>query len=289
MLDEDTMRVRYMDVWRRFGWRGVLATVVVSIYGLLALSAQLGANVAGQGLDPVWAAAQQRRTLRVATDFGYAPFTGMRPVTVNGELREEPFGYDIDLAQAIGKKLGLRIEFVPTSLESAYEAISSGQADMVVSALPYAPEQGWRANFSTFYFNAGQVLVVPDDSSIGSTDDLAGKTVGVALGSDADTFVRSLVKNNPRLLLRANYDTPDQAFAALRAGDLDAVIADNAAALSAINRGSGLRFVPPALTLEPYAIATSTRAYLLRDTINVALESLRDEGWFEDSGRRWFR
>lgn len=278
-----------MDMWQRFGWRGTLAALVVFAYGLVALSAQLGTNVAGQGLDPVWAAAQQRNTLRVATDFGYAPFTGTRPVMVNGILREEPFGYDIDLAQEIGKKIGLDIEFVPTSLESAYEAIGSGQADMVVSALPYAPEQGWRAGFSTFYFNAGQVLVVQDGSSVGSVADLAGKTVGVALGSDADTFVRSLPATEPPLILRATYDTSDQAFAALRAGELDSVVADNAATLSALNRAPGLRGVSPALTLEPYVIATPSSAYLLRDTVNAALESLRAEGWFEENGKRWFR
>src|SRR5215216_990745 len=92
----------------------------------------------------------------VAVDFGYYPFSGLQ--------RGQPIGYDIDLARAVGQKLGLAVEFVPSNLDSIYDDLANHKADMAASALPYAPEQGWRAIFSTFYFNAGQVLVVPEAS-----------------------------------------------------------------------------------------------------------------------------
>ena len=145
---------------------------------------QLGASVAGQGPDPVWAAARQRGTLRVAVDFGYYPFSGVQ--------QGQPIGYDIDLARAVGQKLGLAVEFVPSNLNSIYDDLANHKADMAASALPYAPEQGWRAGFSTFYFNAGQVLVVPQDSPIAGPQQLGGRTIGAPLGSDADTFARKL-------------------------------------------------------------------------------------------------
>ncbi|MBO9336283.1 MAG: amino acid ABC transporter substrate-binding protein, partial [Roseiflexus sp.] len=57
-------------MWQRWGaglrWLDKVALLVIIGYAALAVSAQMGLNVAGQGLDPVWAAAQQRRTLRVA-------------------------------------------------------------------------------------------------------------------------------------------------------------------------------------------------------------------------------
>ena len=291
MLDEHTMRGQRADArpWSR--WRIRAALFIVCCYAALAASTQFGANIAGQGADPVWAAARERGALRVATDFGYAPFTGMR--TVGTEMRAEPFGYDIDLARALAKKLGFAVQFVPVSLESAYEALANDSADLVVSALPYAPEQGWRASFSTFYFNAGQVLVVRADSPLVAADQLgaasvAVATVGVALGSDADTFARALAARSPTVHVRTSYDTPAQALDALRAGAVDAAIVDNAAALTALNSAPGLRFVPPALTLEPYAIAVSNRAFLLHDQIDGALDTLRKEGFFEANGRKWF-
>src|SRR5262245_47249635 len=177
----------------------MLAALVLLVYAALAASAQLGANVAGQGLDPIWAAARQRGALRVAVDYGFFPFTDL--------VANQPRGYDIDLAHAVAAKLNLRAEFVPSNLDSIYDDLANRKADLAASALPYAPEQGWRANFSTFYFNAGQVLIVPTNSPIAGHDMLAGRRLGVPLGSDADTYARNLMTNDPTIVLRSQYDT----------------------------------------------------------------------------------
>src|SRR5215211_1807565 len=196
------MRNQPLDVWlpalqnhvRRLD---IAAVALLLAYALLATATQLGASVAGQGPDPVWATARQRGTLRVAVDFGYYPFSGVQG--------GQPIGYDIDLARAVGQKLGLAVEFVPSNLDSIYDDLANRKADMAASALPYAPEQGWRASFSTFYFNAGQVLVVRRDSPIGGPADLGGRTIGAPLGSDADTYARTLLTNEPTILLRSGY------------------------------------------------------------------------------------
>jgi ABC-type amino acid transport substrate-binding protein len=159
---------------------------------------------------------------------------------------------------------------------------------MAASALPYAPEQGWRAAFSTFYFNAGQVLVVPQASSISGLDQLGGRRVGAPLGSDADTFARKLATSDPTIGLRSEYDTPAAVLADLRRGALDAVIVDNASALSDLGHHPGLKALDPALTLEPYVLAVPAEAYQLHDAVNRALEDLRDEGFFEQLGKKWF-
>jgi polar amino acid transport system substrate-binding protein len=285
LVNQDTQQHPHPDAQqeprrRSFGRLDVLATLVLLIYAALAVSAQLGANVAGQGLDPVWAAAQQRGALRVAVDYGFFPFTDIKD--------GQPRGYDIDLARAVTAKLGLRAEFVPSSLDSIYDDLANRKADLAASALPYAPEQGWRANFSTFYFNAGQVLVVPNRSPIAGPDKLGGQIVGTPLGSDADTYARTLVTNDPMILLRSNYDTPAEALADLRRGALDAAIVDNTAALTEITRAPGLRLVEPALTLEPYALAMPAEAFQLRAEVNRALDELRREGFFDRLGRKWF-
>jgi polar amino acid transport system substrate-binding protein len=258
----------------------LLAVVVLLIYAALAMSAQLGASIAGQGLDPVWAAAQQRGSLRVAVDYGFFPFTDI--------VAGQPRGYDIDLARAVASKLRLRVEFVPSSLDSIYDDLANRKADLAASALPYAPEQGWRANFSTFYFNAGQVLIVPNSSSIDTPTKLGGHRLGVPLGSDADTYARNLMTNEPTIVLRSEYDTPAEVLADLRRGALDAAIVDNAAGLTEIGRAPGLRLVEPALTLEPYALAMPAQAFQLRAEVNRALDELRREGFFDQLGRKWF-
>jgi polar amino acid transport system substrate-binding protein len=253
---------------------------VLIAYAALAASAQLGTSVAGQGLDPVWSAARQRGSLRVAVDYGFFPFSDIR----DGQSS----GYDIDLARAVASKLGLRAEFVGSNLDSIYDDLANRKADIAASALPYAPEQGWRASFSTFYFNAGQVLVVRQGSPIGGPADLSGRTIGAPLGSDADTYARTLLTNEPTIVLRSSYDTAAEALADLLRGALDAAIVDNASALGAVGRAPGLRLVEPALTLEPYVLAMPAEAFQLRAEVNRALDELRREGFFDRLGRKWF-
>jgi polar amino acid transport system substrate-binding protein len=279
------MRKDILDAWRlalqsHVRRIDIAAAAVLLAYAALAAATQLGASVAGQGTDPVWAAARQRGALRVAVDFGYYPFSGVES--------GQPVGYDIDLARAIGRKLGLAIEFVPSNLDSIYDDLANHKADMAASALPYAPEQGWRAGFSTFYFNAGQVLVVPDHSPIAGLDQLGGHTIGAPLGSDADTFARRLAASDTSIALRSDYDTPAAVLADLRGGNIDAAIVDNASALSDLGHHPGLKTIGPALTLEPYALAVPIEAYQLHSEINHALEDLRREGFFEQVGKRWF-
>lgn len=254
------------------------AALVLMLYGLLAWGAESGRG--GAALDPVLAAARERGALRVAVDVGFRPFADQ----VDGE----PAGYDIDLARAVAARLGLRAEFVPTGYDALYDALTSGRADMIASALPYAPEQGFRARFSSFYFDAGQVLVVPANSAIAGPADLAGRTLGVALGSDADALARRLVRDGAGFALRSTYDEPAQALAALRAGRLDAVITDNVAALTAVQGAPGLR-IAAALTSEPYALAMPRAAFQLEAEVNRALAELRDAGLFAELNERWLR
>ncbi len=261
-------------------WLDGAALLIAVGYAALAVSAQTGLNVAGQGLDPVWAGVQQRRVLRVAVDLGFYPFTWMED--------GQPAGYDIDLARAIASRLGVQVEFVPTGLDAIYDDLAARRADVAISALPYAPEFGWRARFSQFYFDAGQMLVVRSDSPIAAEADLAGRVVGVALGSDADTLARRRLMEGATFTLRPDYDAPDEALAALERGEVDAVIVDHPAALIAIARAPELR-VAQALTFEPYVIAVAPEAYRLHEAVNQALDALRAEGFFEEARRRWFR
>lgn len=266
--------------WRQYALADLAALAVLLIYGLLAWGAEGGSGAGGPGLDPVLAEARARGALRVAVDVGFRPFTDQDAA---GEL----VGYDIDLARAVAARLGLGVEFVPTGYDALYDTLTSGRADMIASALPYAPEQGFRARFSSVYFDAGQRLVVAEASPVGGAGDLAGRAVGVALGSDADALARRMVVGGD-FTLRSTYDEPGQALADLRAGRLDAVITDGVTALAAVQAAPGLR-VAEALSFEPLVLGMPRQAFQLEAEVNRALEALRREGLFEELNERWMR
>ncbi len=263
-------------------WQRNLITLVASLivvgYAWLAWSATSGQG--GPTLDRVWADAQVRGSLRVAVDVGFRPFVDQ----IDGMFT----GYDVELTRAIADRMGLRAEFVPTGYDALYDVLVSGRADLVASALPYAPEQGFRARFSSVYFDGGQMLLVPNAGAISGTRDLAGRRVGVALGSDADALARRLALSIPTLDLRSTYDEPAEAIADLRLGRLDAVITDNVAALTAVQQAPGLQ-IAEALTFDPYVIAMPRAAFQLEAEVNRALEALRAEGFLDALNERWFR
>lgn len=264
--------------WRHLRFWDALALLVLVLYGFLAWSVA-GGRQTGAALDPILAAARERGTLRVAVDVGFRPFTDQ----VNHEL----VGYDIELARALAARLGLQAEFIPTGFDGLYDTLTSGRADVIISALVYAPEQGFRARFSQPYFDVGQVLVVANAGAVTGLNDLAGQRVGVALGSDADALARSLA---PSLgfILDASYDEPSAALAELQAGRLAAVITDNVTALSAVQTTPELRLVL-ALSSEPLVIGLARPAFQLEAELNRALADLRREGLFEELSRRWMR
>jgi ABC-type amino acid transport substrate-binding protein len=258
--------------------RDLMAVAILLGYALLAWTVEGGG--AGATLDPVLAAARARGTLNVAVDAGFRPFADFQ----SGEI----VGYDIDLARAIAARMGLGVAFVPTGYDGLYDTLTSGRADMIAAGLPYAPEQGYRARFSGFYFDVGQVLVTRADGPAPGAVGLAGRRIGVALGSDADALARNRIRSGEAFDLRSTYDEPSQALADLRAGRLDAVITDNVSALSATQYDPALQ-ISAALSSEPLALAMPRAAFQLEAEVNQAIEQLRREGFFEELNRRWMR
>ncbi len=262
-----------MKVKQRWLW-DALAIVVLVAYGWTVRYTARGAA------DPVWTAIQQQGVLRVGTDPGFRPFAEQR----DGRLQ----GYDIDLVTELGRRLGLRVEFVPVGYDALYDALSTQRVDLLAAALPLAPEQGWRALFSTAYLNAGQLLMVLAGSDIADEGQLDGRRVGVALGSDGDTFARKLRRDIPTMRVDATFETPDAALAALAEGRIDAVITDTVSALTATAHHPKLTVVR-ALTFEPYVLAVPIAAYQLQHEVNRVLAEMQQDKVFEQLNAKWFR
>lgn len=255
------------------------------IVDLLAIAALLAyiwaANYTQRGAaDPIWTAIQERGVLRVGTDPGFRPFAEER----DGRFQ----GYDIDLVTELARRENLRVEFVAVGYDALYDALSTRRVDLLAAALPLAPEQGWRARFSTPYLNAGQVLVVRKGAAITQEADLADRVIGVALGSEGDTLARKLQRGLPTMRARSDFETTTAALDALDRGEIDAVIADTISALSAQHSYPKLQ-IARALTFEPYVLALPIESYQLEQAVNQALEAMRQEQVFDRLNDRWFR
>lgn len=255
------------------------------LFDLLALLAVAGyawlaAGTEGGSADPVWRRARERGVLVVGSDAGFRPFAEV----VEGQWR----GYDVELVNEIGRRLGLRVEWRQVgydALFSAVDAANPNQVDLLAAGIVLNPGESWRAAFSRPYFDAGQQAVAPVTGTLRGLGDLAGRTAAVQLGSGGETALRLLAASQP--ITVSNQPLSQEAALLLAlAGGADAAVVDNATALPYVQRGR-LRYLG-GLTFEPYVLALPIAGYQLQAEVNRVLIELEEEGWITELNRRWF-
>nr|4ZV1_A Chain A, AncQR [synthetic construct]4ZV2_A Chain A, AncQR [synthetic construct] len=223
-----------------------------------------------------------RGTLRVGTEATFPPF-GFKDE--NGKL----VGFDIDLAKAIAKKLGVKVEFKPMDFDGIIPALQSGKIDVVIAGMTITEERKKQVDFSDPYFEAGQAIVVKKgNDSIKSLEDLKGKKVGVQLGSTSEQHVKKVAKDAGVKVKK--FDNFSEAFQELKSGRVDAVVTDNAVALAYVkqNPNAGVKIVGETFSGEPYGIAVRKGNSELLEKINKALEEMKKDGTYDKIYEKWF-
>ena len=118
-------------------------------------------------------------TLRVGTEGVYAPFSYHDPAT--GELT----GYDVDVARAVGEKIGIDVEFVEVPWDSIFAALEADRFDVVANEVTITPERQEKYDLSDPYsVGEGVIVTRADDNSIKSLADLKGKVAAETLTSN---------------------------------------------------------------------------------------------------------
>ncbi|MGD8750647.1 MAG: basic amino acid ABC transporter substrate-binding protein [Anaerolineales bacterium] len=228
------------------------------------------------------------------TEEGEAPELGMITIGTNAEY--PPFeyvdedgnitGFDVDLMNAIAAEAGFEFEFVNTRWDGIFVALASGEFDAVISAATITEERAQTVDFSDPYFNAGQRIAVrADETEIQGPEDLAGKSVGVQLGTTGDIW---LTEETEAEVVR--YDENTLAFQALANGDVDAAVADGPTAADIIeaNPEMNLKLVEGVYTDEEYGIAVNKERPELLATINQGLAAVKASGKYDEIYEKYF-
>jgi cystine transport system substrate-binding protein len=111
-------------------------------------------------------------TIRVATEGTYAPFSFHD--SANGN---ELTGYDVEVAKAVGAKIGMKVEFEETQFDGIFAGLEAKRFDMIANQIGVNPDRQAKYLFSTPYtYSNGVVITRADDTSVSSLADIAGKT-----------------------------------------------------------------------------------------------------------------
>lgn len=229
--------------------------------------------------DDAWQRIQETGVLKVGLDPTYPPFEA---ADENGV-----FGLDVDLANALAADLGLQTEFVLFGYDGLYDALATGQVDVLISALVIAPERTKDFAYSVPYFNAGEILIVQQkETEIAGMEDLHGRTLAVELGArghvEATTWAEKLGD-----LTVIPYPTADEAMMAVIEGHADAALVDAISGRLFLKTRPELKRTAVPLTVEPFAIVTRIGDRRLQTQLNESLTRLQTNGKLDEIITHW--
>ena len=205
-------------------------------------------------------------TLKMGTNAAFPPY--------EYKEGEEIIGIDAEIAAAIAKELGANFEIVDMEFDSIITAVQQGGVDFGMAGMTVTEERKLEVDFTSSYATGIQVVIVNEDSDIASIDDLAGKKIGVQLGTTGDIYATGDYGEENVI----QYGKGADAVIALKGGDVDAVIIDNEPAKAFVASNEGLKILETEYAVEDYAIAIKKGNQQLLDDINAALKKLSKDG-----------
>ncbi|MFJ8433969.1 ABC transporter substrate-binding protein [Kitasatospora sp. NPDC094019] len=237
--------------------------------------------------------------LRIGSDLNYPP------VAFRG-TDGRPTGLDPDLAEALGKVLGLRIEIVDTPFDKLIPGVNDKLFDLAMSGISDTPARrnalgdngmptGRPGVDFVDYFIAWTSIIVQkgNPKGIRTLDDLCGRTVAVQRGTTQDEIVTRQVgacERTGKPLQVHRFDDDTAALAEVAAGRAVADFNDlPVAAYAARTSDDGNRFeVTGALSQSsPYGIAVNRSDTALRDAVAKGLDELMRSGAYDAILAKW--
>ena len=213
-----------------------------------------------------------KEKITVATSGTYYPFTFLE----GGELK----GFEVDVWNEIGKRLGYDVEFKTASFSGLFGMLESGKVNTIANQITVTPEREEKYYFSEPYVYSGaQIIVKKGNDSIKSFDDLKGKKVGVDLGSNYEKIVKDKDENNEIKIL--TYQNTDAAFNELLLGRIDAVVIDRVSAIAAIKEKDlnlQLAGEPIDKIENAYPFVKDEKGKDLSENVNKALDEMKKDG-----------
>jgi len=214
--------------------------------------------------------------LHMSTNAAFPPY---EMTTDNGGFE----GIDVEVAEAIAKKLGLELVVDDMGFDAALTAVQEGQSDIAMAGITVTEERQEVMDFSDSYATGVQVVIVKEGSSIQTIDDLANaEMIGCQKATTGYIYASDTPENGGYGEDHVTaYETGALAVMALVNDQIDAVIIDNEPAKAYVEANEGLKILDGEWVTEDYAIGLAKGNTALLDAVNAAMAELKADGTFQ--------
>jgi arginine/lysine/histidine transporter system substrate-binding protein len=221
------------------------------------------------------------KTLILGTSADYKPYEFID--TKNDKI----IGFDIDLANELGKKTGYEIKVKDIDFSSLITAMNADKVDFIMAGMKETPERAKNADFTDSYFIDQNQVVVMKDSNIKSIDDLKGKMIGVQAGSIQETKALEVSKKVGFKV--ENRNRIPEMVEELKAGRFDAVIIEQTVASGYLNKLQEAE----GILMEDFFEQSGSAVAFPKDSkltakFDKALAELKEDGTVDKLIEKWF-
>ena len=214
-------------------------------------------------------------TVGVSPDF--PPFENME----DGEY----VGMDIELAAKIAEQLGLEVEYKTLQFDSIVPAVAAGgQIDAGISGITVDPKRAKEVDFSHSYYVDDQCIVTMKSNTEVTADDQSaldadGKIIACQSGTTGESYAQ---ENFPSATVQP-YGNATDCFAAMQAGQADAVITNKAVGNKMVaDAYQDAQVIKEIATGEEYAVAISQDNNALLSAVDGAIDALEADGTLDE-------
>lgn len=257
---------------------------------LIALMLMLSVNLFADDIN-LWKKSTlnqilERGELRVGLEPGYMPF----------EMKDKKgriIGYDVDIAKAMAKSMGVKLKIIPTSFDGIIAGLLTNKFDIIISAMTITQQRNLKINFSNSYLVVGQTLLLnkklKDEVKKAKDLDNEKYTITAKMGQTSEIAAKKFFKNAKI----TTFDTEGDAVAEVLNGKASAFIYDqpfNVVFMDGKGKDALIHLDKP-LTYEPLGFAIRKGDPDFLNWINNFLRQIKEDkivNLYEKLYNKWF-
>ena len=252
----------------------LLKAAIAVFFGIAILALPHAAKA--DALDDI----MKSKVIKIAVPQDFAPFGSAGP-----DLK--PVGYDIDMANLIGKALDVKVEIIPVTSANRIPYLQTKKADLVISSLGKNPEREKVIDFSVAYAPFFSGVYGTKDIAITKMEELAGKTIGATRGAIEE---QEITTGAPSSTTVKRYEDNNATISAFISGQVDLIATGNVIAAAIAEKSpSRLPMVKFVIKDSPCYVGLNKDEPKLLAKVNEIIAKAKSSGELSKISEKWLK
>ncbi|MBH1942324.1 ABC transporter substrate-binding protein [Mobilitalea sibirica] len=244
----------------------------------LIMTLMIAATACGKKDMTTFDKIKDKKEVTFAMSGAYPPFNY---IDEDGEVT----GFDIEIANAIADKMGVKAVPITTAWDGIIGGLKGNRFDMIIGSMAITEDRLKEVNFSDPYYYDGAQFFAKTDSGLNSIEDLDNGKVGVVTGTTFHEYLEGLDNIDEILQFESDVDN----MKSVEQGRIDGLVTGKFVGLMGPEKyGVEIEPVGSLLYAEDIAIAIRKEDTKLLEEVNKALKAIIEDGTYEEISNRYF-